>query len=100
MVLKFKPADIPPGEARILEMEDLRSVAIFNLEGEFFAIDNLCAHRGGPLGEGWVENGVVTCPWHGWDFDIKTGCSTGLDNVCQAVYAVRINGDEGEVEVP
>ncbi|MHB2019417.1 MAG: Rieske (2Fe-2S) protein [Candidatus Xenobia bacterium] len=100
MVLRFKPADVPPGERIVLEVDDMRSVAVFNLDGEFYAIDNLCPHRGGPLGDGWVEHGVVTCPWHGWEFEIKTGQSTAFDHLCQAVYPVRVVGDEGEVEIP
>ena len=51
-----------------------RHVALFRLGDEFYAIDNLCLHRAGPLCEGQIDgNGVVTCPWHGWSYEIRTG---------------------------
>jgi nitrite reductase (NADH) small subunit len=51
-----------------------RHVALFRLGDEFHAIDNLCLHRAGPLSEGQIDsNGVVTCPWHGWSYEIRTG---------------------------
>jgi nitrite reductase/ring-hydroxylating ferredoxin subunit len=48
-------------------------VAVFNVGGEFYAIDNSCPHRGGPLGEGELEDCIVTCPWHEFRFDVRTG---------------------------
>ena len=50
-----------------------RHVALFRLTDDFYAIDNLCLHRGGPLCDGQIVNDVVTCPWHGWSYEIKTG---------------------------
>ena len=52
-----------------------RSIAVFNVGGQFYALDNICMHRGGPLGEGFVDqnNLTVQCPWHGSQFDVKTG---------------------------
>ena len=48
-------------------------IALFNVDGTFYAMDNSCPHAGGPLGEGKVNGGIVECPWHGWRFDIRTG---------------------------
>ena len=67
-------SEIPPGEGRIVVAMG-RVLALFNLDGEYLAVDNTCPHRGGPLGEGHLEGGVVVCPWHGWRFDLRTGCS-------------------------
>lgn len=64
--------EIVPGEAKKVEVEG-RMVSLFNLEGSYWAIDDTCPHRGGPLSEGEVEGEVVTCPWHGSEFNIKTG---------------------------
>jgi nitrite reductase (NADH) small subunit len=67
--------DILPkeGSGTILVLENGQEIALFCLEGQFYAIDNICPHEGGPLGNGELEGAVVTCPWHGWQFDIKTG---------------------------
>jgi nitrite reductase (NADH) small subunit/3-phenylpropionate/trans-cinnamate dioxygenase ferredoxin subunit len=77
-----------------------KSIALFNLEGSFFAIGNECTHRGGPLAEGYVEGESVTCPWHGAQFNVKTGVVEGppaAKNV--AKYNVRVQGNDVEVEV-
>ena len=67
--------DIPTGEARAYVVGD-REVAVFNIDGAFFAIENSCPHQGGPLAEGFVEGPIVTCPWHAWCFDVRTGAMT------------------------
>ncbi len=64
--------EIAPGKAKMVEVEG-RKIALFNLERSYWAIDDTCPHRGGPLSEGEVEREVVTCPWHGSEFNIKTG---------------------------
>lgn len=66
--------ELPPeGEGRVLFLENGQEVAIFCVEGQWYAIDNSCPHEGGPLGEGELEGDIVTCPWHGWQFNVKTG---------------------------
>lgn len=77
-----------------------RSLALFNLGGEFFAIDELCTHEDAPLSEGFIDGDEVECPWHAARFNIKTGeatCPPAYDNVAR--YAVRVNGDDIEVEL-
>ena len=64
--------DVSPGTAKVVQAEG-RSIALFNVAGTFHAIDNTCTHRGGPLGEGELAGEVVTCPWHGAKFNVKTG---------------------------
>ncbi|MCB1112140.1 MAG: Rieske 2Fe-2S domain-containing protein [Chlamydiales bacterium] len=69
--------DIPEGKSLVVNIPDGREIAIFHINGQFYALNNCCPHEGGPLGEGDVEGCQVTCPWHAWEFDIKTGsCST------------------------
>ncbi len=64
--------DIPAGGAHAYVVGD-REVAVFNVDGAYYAIENACPHQGGPLAEGFVEGAVVTCPWHAWCFDVRTG---------------------------
>jgi nitrite reductase/ring-hydroxylating ferredoxin subunit len=63
---------IPSGKGTVVKV-DRRELAVFNVGGEFYALDNLCTHRGGPLGEGNLRGRVVSCPWHGSRIDVTTG---------------------------
>ena len=65
---------IPEGEGRVCEAAG-RTLAVFNADGRFYAMDNSCTHRGGPLGEGELDGTTVTCPWHGWRWDVTTGAN-------------------------
>ena len=65
-------SELSPGSGKVVEAEGC-SIALFNVEGKFYAIDNTCTHRGGPLGEGELNGEIVTCPWHGANFNVKTG---------------------------
>jgi nitrite reductase/ring-hydroxylating ferredoxin subunit len=67
-------ADVPPG-AMLTVTVDGRSLVLCNVDGRIFAIDATCPHRGGPLVEGDLDGSVVTCPWHGWRWDVTTGAS-------------------------
>ena len=57
--------EVPAGEGRVVEA-DGRALALFNVEGAYHCLDNVCPHRGGPLGEGDLEGRLVSCPWHAW----------------------------------
>lgn len=71
-----------------------KEICIANVNGTYFAIDNVCLHQGGPLGQGTIEGGKVVCPWHGWQYDPKTGQTTHNANLKVAVYPLKIeNGD-------
>jgi nitrite reductase (NADH) small subunit len=74
-------------------------ICIANVDGEILAIDNVCLHRGGPLGQGVIEKGKVICPWHGWAWDAKTGQAIHAPNVRVAVYSVKIENGEVLIEV-
>ncbi len=92
-------AEIEPGRALLVEVKG-REIALFNVEGQFFALDNTCTHSGGPLAEGEVSGHKVTCPWHGATFDVRTG-EVGGPPAQEAVrrYGVRVTGTDVEVEV-
>ncbi|HWP67106.1 MAG TPA: nitrite reductase small subunit NirD [Candidatus Limnocylindria bacterium] len=91
----FVPAcaasDVPPGTGKCVSVGG-KEVALFNVDGAFYAIDNTCPHRGGPLAEGELEGCTVTCPWHAWTFDLKTGESL-TDDLKVARYETRLEGD-------
>ena len=76
------------------------SIALFNIGGEFYAIDDLCPHEEGPLSEGYVEGYEVECPWHAATFNLKTGAHSGPPAEEDVkTYKVRVEGDDVEVEV-
>ncbi len=84
--------DVPPGEGRVIEAEG-KTLALFNVGGLYYALDNACAHRGGPLGEGDLEERVVTCPWHAWRWDVTTGANTNNPTVKVACFPVTVDAD-------
>jgi nitrite reductase (NADH) small subunit len=87
-------SDLPPtDEAREFPC-GAKTICIANVNGVYSAMDNICLHRGGPLGQGMIEGGKVVCPWHGWAYDTKTGVPDQNPNVKVAVYPLKIeNGD-------
>jgi NAD(P)H-dependent nitrite reductase small subunit len=95
-----KAAEIPPGGSKVVQVRE-HMLAIFNLDGALHAIDNTCPHQGGPLGEGYLEDGgVISCPWHGWTFNVRTGVSPIDPEVCVRSYPVRVEDGEIIVEIP
>ena len=83
----------PPNEAKEFPCGD-KVICVANVNGQFSAMDNVCLHRGGPLGQGVVEKGKIVCPWHGWAYDPKTGQATHNPAAKVAVYSLKIeNGD-------
>jgi nitrite reductase (NADH) small subunit/3-phenylpropionate/trans-cinnamate dioxygenase ferredoxin subunit len=88
--------DFVSGQGKMVTVNG-RHVALFRLGDEFYAIDNLCLHKAGPLCEGFIENDVVTCPWHGWSYEIKTGTLVQDPRVGVSKHDVRI--EEGLVSV-
>ena len=91
--------EIPPGASKVVQVKD-RIIAIFNVDGALHAIDNTCPHAGGPLGEGYLEaGGIVSCPWHGWTFSLRTGISPIDPEVRVRSYPVRVDGADIIVEI-
>ncbi|MEX2287084.1 MAG: Rieske 2Fe-2S domain-containing protein [Planctomycetaceae bacterium] len=92
-------AEIPPGTARELTAAG-RVIALFNVDGRFHALDGVCPHAGGPLGQGTLSGTTVTCPWHGWQFDVTTGRHCLNTNIQHDCLAVKVDGDDVYVEIP
>ena len=86
-------SDLKPGENKIVFIED-EEIALFNIGGEFFAISNSCPHRGGPLGEGSLDGDIITCPLHGWRFNVKSGVNEVMPNVKVPCYQVKVEGND------
>ena len=92
--------DVPPGTAKAVDVEGC-AVALFNVDGTYYAIADTCTHRGGPLSEGAVEGTVVTCPWHGATFDVTTGNVLGPPAAKGvAHYNVQVDGNDINVGTP
>lgn len=85
--------EIPPGESKIVRVQE-KPIALFNIEGAFYAIYSVCPHEGGPLGEGPLKGWVVSCPWHDLSFDIRNGQGTDGGGYCVGSYEVRVEGQE------
>jgi len=68
-------------------------VALFNVAGDIFAIENVCPHQGGPLADGFLEEHYITCPWHAWCFDVRTGKMTLGDFARVPRFEVRVEDD-------
>lgn len=91
-------ADLAPGSGLVAEVNG-QSIALFNVGGTFYAIDNTCVHRGGPLGEGELEGEEVTCPWHAWRYNVKTGACTTNPSACVKAYPVTVEGADVKVQL-
>ncbi len=98
IVTVAKKGALGPGRGMVVEAEG-KQIALFNCDGELHAIDNVCCHKGGPLGEGELEGKIVTCPWHGWQYDVTTGVCTFNPAAQVAKYRVEVVGDEVKVEI-
>jgi nitrite reductase (NADH) small subunit/3-phenylpropionate/trans-cinnamate dioxygenase ferredoxin subunit len=85
-------ADVAPGSAKTVVVGQ-REIALFNVAGTFYALDNTCPHQGGPLSEGWIEGTTVTCPWHAWCFKLADGKMTLGDYASVDAFDVRVEGD-------
>jgi nitrite reductase/ring-hydroxylating ferredoxin subunit len=90
--------DISPGHCKTVQANG-KSVALHNVDGTYYATDDACIHKGGPLGEGTLEGAIVTCPWHHWQYDVTTGKSTVNPKMAVDTYSVKVEGDDVLVEV-
>ncbi len=91
--------EIPPGSGKIVDVNGIW-IALFHVDGSWYAIDNTCPHAGGPLGEGHLEGDVVACPWHGWSFNVKTGERLGNPDFAVACCPVRVEGKNVQIALP
>jgi nitrite reductase/ring-hydroxylating ferredoxin subunit len=85
--------DVRAGCGKSLEVNG-KPVAVFNIDGNFYAINDTCAHRGGPLGEGELDGKIVICPWHGWRYDVTTGANELVPDLPIQKYEVKVERDD------
>jgi nitrite reductase/ring-hydroxylating ferredoxin subunit len=88
--------ECPPG-AGVERVAGDRIVALFNIDGQFYALDGVCPHQGGPLGKGCLSGPIVSCPWHGWQFDVRDGRHQLSRTLVQPRFNVRV--EDGDVLV-
>lgn len=88
--------ETPPGSASELVAGD-RIVALYNVDGDYYALDGVCPHQGGPLGKGSLEGQIVTCPWHGWQFNVCNGQHQTTESLRHSTFPVKV--EEGRVSV-
>jgi nitrite reductase/ring-hydroxylating ferredoxin subunit len=85
--------DIPEGGSITVDIGD-EDIALFKIEGKVYALAGSCPHMGGPLGEGELEDDIVTCPWHGWQFCVKDGACLNVPGDDAATRPITIKNDE------
>ena len=91
--------EVPPGAGCVVEAGG-RTLALFNVDGSYHAIDNACPHRGGPLGDGDLDGPIVSCPWHGWRWDVTSGANANNPAVRVACFPASDAGGDVFVELP
>ena len=92
-------SEIPVGSAHEFTAAG-RVIALYNVDGTLHALDGVCPHAGGPLGQGQLEGCVVTCPWHGWQFDVTSGQHCLTEAIRHTSFPVTVEGDDVLVELP
>jgi len=91
-------SELAPGSAKAVEVKG-KAIALFNVGGTIYATDNTCLHQGGPLGEGELMGDVVICPWHQWEYNVRTGELIGDSSLKVATYSVQVEGSDIKVAV-
>jgi nitrite reductase (NADH) small subunit len=91
-------SDLKLGAAMTVEVQG-KAIALFNVAGKIYATDNTCLHQGGPLGEGILDGEIVTCPWHQWEYNVRTGEKVGSSSLKLTTYPVEVDGTEIKVAV-
>jgi nitrite reductase (NADH) small subunit len=97
-VYAAKARDIAPGQIREIQLDRI-TIAMANVGGQFHAVSNTCLHRGGPLGQGSLQGNLVTCPWHGWTFDVTSGKVSGSPSAGVDRYPVELRGEDVYVDI-
>lgn len=90
--------DLAPGQGKLVEV-DGQPIALFNVNGVFYAVGAVCPHEGGPLQDGELEDDTVICPWHSFDYNLKTGKCSVDPTLSVATFVVKTEGDDVFIEV-
>jgi nitrite reductase (NADH) small subunit len=76
-----------------------RVIALYHVDDQFYALDGICPHQGGPLAQGKLEGCIVTCPWHGWQYDVRTGQHQSIHSLVHRSYPVKVEGSDIYVDL-
>ena len=98
LVRVAKKSEIPGDTGKCVEVNG-RELALFIINGKVHAIDQVCPHQGGPLAEGGLDGTIVSCPWHGWSFDVVSGACIFNPAISQQTYKVKEEGEDIFVEM-
>ncbi len=98
LVKVLDQSELEPGQCTIVIANEME-IALFNVNGQIYALENNCPHRGGPLGEGDLDEDIVTCPWHGWQINVRTGEAEYMPDVCAKKYNCKVEDGAIYVEV-
>jgi nitrite reductase (NADH) small subunit len=93
-----KAHEVTEGEGKTVSIGN-RLIALFFLEGEYYAIDDVCPHMGASLSGGYLKKGIVTCPWHAWRFRVTDGAWADNPRIKIGCYPVRVVGDEVQIQL-
>ncbi|HET7841636.1 MAG TPA: Rieske 2Fe-2S domain-containing protein [Terriglobia bacterium] len=91
-------SELEPGAAKTVDVAG-RLIALFNVGGTVYALDNTCLHQGGPLGEGMLDGEVVMCPWHMWEYNVRTGEKVGVPELKVESFPVKVEGNDIKVAI-
>jgi NAD(P)H-dependent nitrite reductase small subunit len=89
--------DLPEGRGATVELHGGKEIALFRVDGEFFAIENFCPHKGAPLADGTLRGPSVICDWHGWQFDLRTGAC--VDRFADGVETYEVVIEDGWIKI-
>lgn len=90
-------SEVPANQGLTVKL-DREEIAVFRIDGEYYACSSRCPHAGGPLGDGFIDGTTVTCPWHGWSFELNCHDNPPRDGVER--YKIICEGEELFVELP
>jgi nitrite reductase/ring-hydroxylating ferredoxin subunit len=93
-----KTSEIAPDNGKLVEVQGKR-IALFNVGGAFYAIDNACRHRGASLADGFIAGDSVQCPRHGWQYNLKTGVPSVNPALKSQTYEVKVEGEDVQIKV-
>lgn len=88
-----------PGDQIVAVEVEGRNIALVKSGEDYYALNNSCPHVGAPLAGGWVAGQVLTCPFHGWQFDIRTGLSVVPEGTHVSCYPTKLENDEVYVDI-
>ena len=91
-------SEVEPGKVKPITVNG-KTIALCNVGGTFYALDNVCVHRGGPLGEGHLDGNKLECPWHGWQYDVTTGTLAMDPGTKVPTFEVKVEGSDVLVAV-